>query len=385
MKRFISYYFLMFFSWSSVFTLVTVYFNEAVGLSLSTIGLVMSILPLISLFFQPVWGGISDFSGRRKAVLVLLLISNAVIAIGITWLTKSYLVIGMYLVYQVFLCGQGPLSDAMAIQFVNTHPGKSFGFIRLWGSIGYASGAFVVAAVANVLGLKWIFYVAAVGFILAAVQMAQVQSKQEKIHKVSFMKDINTLLKDKGYLFVLIYSFFLVGSFFGADQYLSLFIRHQGISVTVLGTLTFASVCVEVPFMLNSKRLISKFGALRMLIFMNCLAILRMVLLGFSTSLIHFILAGILRGVIVGIFIPLFVELICEVTPSGIVTSAVALYSAISSGVANFIFTLVGGFIADWAGYDSLFWSYAAVMMVPLVLVMKFGKMQKISATRGLV
>lgn len=382
MKRFISYYFLMFFSWSSVFTLVTVYFNEEVGLSLSTIGLVMSILPLISLFFQPVWGGLSDFSGRRKTVLIILLISNAVIAVAITWLTKSYLVIGLYLMYQVFLCGQGPLSDGMAIQFVNTHPGKSFGFIRLWGSVGYASGAFIVAAVANVMGLKWIFYVAAIGFVLAAIQMAQVQSKQEKIHKVTFMNDLNTLLKDKGYLFVLIYSFFLVGSFFGADQYLSLFIRHQGISVTILGTLTFVSVCVEVPFMLNSKKLISRFGAMKMLIFMNCIAIIRMVLLGFSTSLIHFVFAGILRGVIVGIFIPLLVELICEVTPRAVVTSAVALYSAISSGVANFMFTLLGGFIADWVGYDNLFWSYAAVMMIPLILVIKFGKIHKTQASQ---
>jgi PPP family 3-phenylpropionic acid transporter len=105
-----------------------------------------------------------------------------------------------------------------------------------------------------------------------------------------------------------------------------------------------------------------------------------MLLLGFSSTFFMFALAGILRGVIVGIFVPIFIELICEITPHAVVTSAVAIYSAVSSGIANFVFTLAGGFIADRFGYEALFFIYALIMTVPLLLALKINKFKSVQS-----
>ena len=178
MKKFNLFYFVLFFTWSSVYTLITLYMNEIVGLSLSSIGLIMSVLPLISLFFQPVWGGISDFSGKRKAVLQLLLLANAGIAGVITLFTNNILVVAIYFMYQLFLCGQGPLTDAMAIRYVGENPKSSFGFIRVWGSVGYAIGAIIVAGIANQLGLKWMFYMASIGYVASFLLTRGIKNNQ---------------------------------------------------------------------------------------------------------------------------------------------------------------------------------------------------------------
>ena len=77
MKKFNIFYFLMFFAWASVTTLASVYMNEVVGLSLSNIGLMMSVLPLISVFFQPIWGGVADVTGKRRGVLQGLMLAAA--------------------------------------------------------------------------------------------------------------------------------------------------------------------------------------------------------------------------------------------------------------------------------------------------------------------
>lgn len=380
MRKFNLFYFVLFFTWSSVYTLITLYMNEIVGLSLSSIGLIMSVLPLISLFFQPVWGGVADFSGKRKVVLQGVILTNAGIAGIITLFTNSAAVVAIYFLYQLFLCGQGPLTDSMAIQYVSENPKSSFGFIRVWGSVGYAIGAIIVSIIANQLGLKWMFYMASIGYFASFLMTRGIKNNQSTIVKSHFKKDIKTLLKQKDYLFVLIYGFLMIGSFFGADQYLGLFIRSNGIQLSTIGILTFISVCIEVPFIFYSKRLINSYGATRLLIFMNIVSIARMLLLGFSSTFFMFAIAGAMRGIIVGIFVPIFIELICEITPKSVVTSAIAIYSAVSSGIANFFFTLTGGFIADKFGYETLFFSYALIMILPLLLALKINKFKSVQS-----
>lgn len=379
MKPFKLFYFILFFTWSTVYTLVTLYMNEVVGLSLANIGLMMSVLPLIALVFQPVWGALADFSGKRKRVLQLLILMNVGLAGVITLFTNNIAVIALYFLYQLFLCGQGPLTDSMAIQLVNQTPNSSYGFIRVWGSVGYAIGAFVVAAVANQFGLKWMFYIAATGYFVSWMLTFNLKAVQISIKRSHFKKDLKTLLKQKDYIFVLIYSFFLVGSFFGADQYLGLFIRSNDIQVSMIGILTFISVCVEVPLIFNSRRLIDKYGAVKLLIAMNITAVVRMAILSVSSTFLMFAVAGVLRGMIVGIFVPIFIEIICEITPKAVVTSAVAIYSAVSSGIANFVFTLAGGYIADRFGYEALFLGYGILMLLPLTLALKMNKTKAVS------
>ena len=368
MKKFNIFYFLMFFAWASVSTLASVYMNEVVGLSLSNIGLMMSVLPLISVFFQPIWGGVADVTGKRRGVLQGLMLAAALVTFAITMFTKSYVVVGLYFMYQVFLCGQGPLTDSIAIQIASETPKASFGFIRIWGSIGYAVGAIIVAFVANQMGLKWSFYTAALAFFIGFVLTRGIKETRIVTAKSHFKSDLKTLLKEKKYLFILIYSFLLVGGVFSSDQYLGLFIRSVDIDVSMIGVLTFISVCFEVPFMFYSKRLIEKLNPYKLLLLMNIIAVARMFILSISSSVLFFLMAGILRGIIVGIFIPLFIELICEITPKAVVTSAVAIYTAVSSGIANFLFTLTGGILAEQLGYQTLYLSYGLLMLIPLVM-----------------
>ena len=236
------------------------------------------------------------------------------------------------------------------------------------GSIGYAVGAIVVAFIANQMGLKWSFYTASLAFVIGLFLTHGIQETHVEKAKSHFKTDIKTLLKEKKYIFVLIYSFLLVGGIFSSDQYLGLFIRSKDIDVSMIGILTFVSVCVEVPFMFYSKRMIEKLNPYKVMVFMNIIAIVRMFILSVSGSVWMFLIAGIMRGIIVGIFIPLFIELICEITPKAVVTSAVAIYTAVSSGIANFVFTLTGGFMADQLGYQALYLSYGIMMVIPLIM-----------------
>ncbi|MBF4693167.1 MFS transporter [Fusibacter ferrireducens] len=374
-KKYYPFYFILFFAWSSVYTLIAIYLSEEAGFKLAEIGTLMSFLPIITLVFQPIWGALSDSTGRKKGLLIGIISVNVVLALMMTFFTSKMAIILIYCLYTVFLCAQSPMTDAMSIAYVNRTQQGSYGSIRAWGSVGYAIGSVIVAQIVFYAGLKSIFYVAALCFLVSLFLLSHIREYKLKVNRVNYLKDLGDLLKRKEYVFILVYSFLFSGSFFGGEQYLGLYFRWHGIPVSKIGILTFIAVCIEVPFIFYSKRLIRSFGIVPLMLIMNCVSILRMGILSFGNIWGIFVVSSILRGVIVGIFIPLFIEVVSSITPKALSTSAISIYSAVSSGIATFSFTLLGGFLADRLGYPFLYGTYGFVAIMPLLLIIVFRGM----------
>ena len=377
-KAYYLFYFILYLSWSAVFSLHTIYMNEVIGLDLKTIGLLLSSIPLIHLAFQPIWGAVADATQKPKHVLSVLVLFTAASAFAITLTSGQGIFVLLFILYSAFLCGQGPLSDAMAVDFVKKSSKRSFGGIRVWGSAGYAVGAYIASALALKYGLAWIFYIAIAGFLLSSGVVFLLDKTPVRTDKGNYKEAIKVLIKDGRYVFVLCYGFLLVGSFFGVDQYLSLYTRSRGLDVGVIGMITFIAVCVEMPLIFSSRRMVKRFGAMPLLVLVNLMSIVRLLYLSTSTHITGFIIGGVLRGLIVGIFIPLFIELISEISPSSVLNSAVALYTAISTGIAVFVFAYIGSLIADHFGYATLFAAYGIFQLVPLAIIsaMSYKKRQ---------
>ncbi|MDK2867200.1 MAG: hypothetical protein PWP38_1515 [Clostridiales bacterium] len=361
------YYFGIFFTWSCTNSLITVYLNEQLGITASRVGFFMSFIPLITLTFQPIWGALSDQLGNRKKVLRFLIVITFLLAVAMTFLTNPLAGMVCYALFMVFLSGQNPISDSMTIRFVSMEPNAgSFGGIRSWGSIGYAAGAFVVARMSDLFGLKMVFYIAAAGYILGLALMVPLNAYPTLRQKRSYLQDLGTLLKQKQYAYILVYTFFLIGIFFAGEQFIFMYTRSMGIPLKALGTITAVSVVVEIPFIFYSKRLIERFGETALIFLITLASALRLGILSVSTGYGWFLIAGAIRGVVVGIFVPLFVEMIGDITPKEIVASAISIYTAVSTGIATFFFTFVGSAVTAAYGYQVLYGLYA---MMTLILV----------------
>lgn len=64
--------FFFFFTWSSSFSLVSIWLNQYVGLKATDTGLIFSAISLIALCAQPLYGFIQDKLGLRKNLLLVI-------------------------------------------------------------------------------------------------------------------------------------------------------------------------------------------------------------------------------------------------------------------------------------------------------------------------
>ena len=368
-------YFLEYFSWAAITSMAPIYFNESVGLSVAQIGVLLSFMPLINLVFQPTWGGVADLFGNRLRILQLLFIATAVLSTMLGYVTMPWVSILLFSLYTIFACGQAPLKDSISMQYIAQYSSASFGKIRAWGAIGFAFGSYGAGFIGQLFGMNFIFYLAATGFLVTLLVSMKIPAVQVSSIKGNYRDALRHLTKSRRYVFTLAFSFFIVGSLFATDQFLGLYVRSRGFTVSTVGFLMFVAVIVEIPLIFYSGGIIKKRGYSRLLLFIALVSTLRMLLLVFSSTLLHFLLAGILRGLAVGTFIPLFVEMISASVDENILSSALSFYTAISTGVSVVIFTFGGGFIANHFSYSVLFGLFAVMHLFPLLIWRSYAKL----------
>ncbi|MEL4887573.1 MFS transporter [Pectobacterium betavasculorum] len=148
--------FAFFWTWSSAFSLISLWLNQKVGLRGADTGIIFSIISLTAFFAQPIYGFIQDKLGLRKNLLwcigVLLLLSGPwFIFVGTPLLRWNMYLgafsVGVY-VGATFFAGIGVLESYT--ERVSRITGFEYGKARMWGSLGWAGATFFAGMLFNI-------------------------------------------------------------------------------------------------------------------------------------------------------------------------------------------------------------------------------------------
>lgn len=137
---------------SFIMPLMTIYLREF--LSSFQIGIVMAVTPVTMMIFQPLWGIAADRWKTKKVLMVTLLLA-AVSAGGFLAAKSFWSIISVFAIYSIFLVSLSPLIDTLTLSICR----KSYGSIRLWGSIGYGAGVFLSGVFKSRLLGFWSFII----------------------------------------------------------------------------------------------------------------------------------------------------------------------------------------------------------------------------------
>ena len=148
------------------------------GMTPTELGILLMVGPLAAIFIQPLWAGISDRSGKRKRVLLLVILGSG-LAMLLYYIGHGFL---EYLLIAIcvtaFTSSVGPLSNTLIIDQAERQD-LSFAIIRMGGTIGYA---LVAIWAGRFIGKhhEAQFLLSFSGYLLLALLVTQIKEPESK-------------------------------------------------------------------------------------------------------------------------------------------------------------------------------------------------------------
>ena len=148
--------FFFFFSWSSSYSLFSIWLHRVIGLNGTETGFIFAANAIAALLVQPFYGALQDRLGLSKKLLVwigILLCAAAPFAIYVYagLLAQNVMLgalVGAAFLALAMLAGVGVIESYT--ERLSRHAGFEFGTTRMWGSLGWASATGVVGVVFNI-------------------------------------------------------------------------------------------------------------------------------------------------------------------------------------------------------------------------------------------
>lgn len=344
---------------------LSLYYREQ-GITSMEIGVLMAVGPVASICIQPLWGVFSDFTGKRKMTLGIVILGTAAVLLGYR-LGGGF---GFFLMLAILLSSFStsiiPLSDALTLEYTNRHS-IHYSRIRIGGTVGYS---LVVLAVGGILkeDPSMAFVFGAVGYVLLflfalkiPVEGASVRRKP-KPGKEEKPKTKGRIFYDNSWIFVLICSFVIqVGMSFNSN-FMGVYIGEMGYDQQLIGVANFVSAASEIPILIGAGWIMKRFSAMQILLFSCLMMGVRMVLL--TGESVGFVVASqLLQSVTYMTTYYSCVLFISKNTYPDKRSQGQSLLAMVQSGFASVVGSMLGGAVMERFGSRVSYWLMAGFVV----------------------
>lgn len=344
------------------FPYFSLYLEQELGLAGGRIGVVMAMIPLVGLFTQPLWGQIADRTGTRRGTLAFSVVGvaagNLVLAHVHTFAT-ALLATGLL---AVSLTAVLPMATAVSLAAQSKHGGSAFGFVRMWGTVGFLFSVvtfpYILPALDSSAGLEtwfphdglvWMFPVASFWSVLAVVAALWLPRTQAMLLRSS-RGDAGRLLRHVPVRRLLVLVFFAHICLQGPINLFPLLITERGGDVDVVGHMWVYMLLLEIPLIGFSGPTLRRFGA-RTLLAVGLLAEgLRWSVSAWAPDLGVIRWFQLLHGVgVAGVIIggPLYLE---QAVPERLRSTGQTLVSTVGFGLGAIVSISAGGWLFEHFG-----------------------------------
>lgn len=369
-----SFYLLTFFGVGSLYPLLSVYLSEVEQLNGYQIGTIMSISPIVMIFFQPLWGLIADRTNASIKILTMATMVAAIFALGFLTFNGYYWVFLIAVCVSIFQSAIIPISDSLSIKYTSKVK-ANYGNIRLFGSLGFGIAVFLMGRLSE-MNPKIIFLSFTVSLLFASILAIKMPSEKGAGNR-NLLSGVKEIFTHKKFLIFLVITFLIFGPNLANNNYFGLFIEHRGGTYTGIGVAFLIAVLSEIPFMRVASNWMNRIGLLQVAALAGVVSIGRWLLYFTEPSLWLIYSTAILQGFSIGLFIPAGLQYIRDITPLHITVTGITLYSAIGNGLGNWFFTFFGGIIYEEYNIYILYLFFSILSGIGLLLCLWLVKEEK--------
>ena len=372
-------YFLMYnfyyLSWAIFSALISIYLLDK-GFKASEVSLVVSTSFLTSMIFQPVIGMFSDRYDVKKVNFVLFTLAGIG---GLAFMFASSLItitIG-YSFVLTLINGTNPVMEKIA----SSSP-YQYGKIRIWGTIGYATGSWLAGMIYQRISPSAIFICFIITMILCIIGLLGTQTPSELGQNNEEKTKTSTLFHNYKYLYYLIIAAIFQGITNMANTYIPAMFQNDGLKVSLVSTILSFAVLCEAPLVLFSHKFMDKLTNKRLLIIAYSMITIQFLCYALNVWLpLKVIITLITKHPSGMLFIMINLKIVSTLVPKEHQITALAFVQTLRN-LSSIIFQNIAGQILDISSYQILFALSLIVIVVGFVLVILFkvpsGKDQKL-------
>lgn len=335
---------------------INVYFLR-LGLSGSEIGILGSLLPLVTLLVAPPLSALADARGWRVRVLALAVLGLAgcLLVLGVP---RSFA--GLAPLMALLALARSPIApigDSLVARMAARHH-LDYGRLRMWGSLSFSVVAIACGALWERLGYGLMFALA--GLLFLPVVGAALLLEEGQTGVLRARSSPRVLLGD-GALLALLLASFLVGAAIGADIIFSgIFMDGLGGGGLLIGAVLGVSAFSELPAMRYGGTIARRLG-------------------GPTTLLIAFALlaagyAGMALATLKGLGFALYfvssVRLMDDRVPPELASTVQALNAAGAWGLAPLVANPLNGALYDALGVRAVFAGCTVLMFLAALVIL---------------
>ena len=372
-------YFLMYnfyyLSWAVFSALISVYLLGK-GFKASEVSLVVSTSFLTSMIFQPVIGMFSDRYDVKKVNFVLFTLAGIG---GLAFMFADSLItitIG-YSFVLTLINGTNPVMEKIA----SSSP-YQYGKIRIWGTIGYATGSWLAGMIYQLISPSAIFICFIITMILCIIGLLGTKTPSELGQNNEEKTKTSTLFHNYKYLYYLIIAAIFQGITNMANTYIPAMFQNDGLKVSLVSTILSFAVLCEAPLVLFSHKFMDKLTNKRLLIIAYSMITIQFLCYALNVWLpLKVIITLITKHPSGMLYIMINLKIVSTLVPKEHQITALAFVQTLRN-LSSIIFQNIAGQILDISSYQILFALSLIVIVVSFVLVILFkvpsGKDQKL-------
>jgi PPP family 3-phenylpropionic acid transporter len=344
-------YFGYYMALGSLSPFIALYFKRA-GLSGVQIGLLASLIQVVTSLTAIPWSAAADRFRAHRQILCLALGAAPVCIFFLSRTAEYLLIVPLVMLYAFFVSPIVPLLDSSALAVVK-EGSLPYGQLRVGGSLGWIISVWLVGILIQAFGIHWLFY-AYIAFMSLTFIYSLSRPPRAGTIQIPVWSNLRVLLAEPRVIYFLL-SIFLVAVGSGAVMnFFSLYLDGIGAAEGTIGLAWALAAISEIPVMIYSGVIMHRLGATGLLKLAFFIYAVRWLLFSFIRDPGWALAVQLLHGLSFAAFLTAGVTYLNERTPSGLTTTAQAVFNVVAFGLAAIVGSLLGGYLYDAVGMPAM-------------------------------